>query len=180
MKIIFIFLSLFIAYNCRAQLMSRTYYSNIKKADSVFKIKLYKEASLAYLNAFAANGYTGTAYDRYSAACAMAMAGMTDSAFAQLEHIVAIDVYDDYTRLLKDTDFHSLYVDKRWEKLCDHVKVNKEKAEAKLNKPLMSSLDTILNDDQEDRMKLGGIAKKYGTESVEYKQLCASQLKKDL
>jgi hypothetical protein len=179
MKSLFIFLSLFIAFSCGAQRMSHKYYSDMDKADSVFKLKQYKESSLAYLNAFAANGYKAMAYDRYYAACAMAMAGMTDSAFVQLEHIATNDGWDDFTNLSTDSVLTSLHSDKRWEKLCSIVKENKVKSDAKLNKPLIARLDTILNDDQEDRMKFASTMKKYGIESDEYKQLGARQDKKD-
>ncbi len=178
MKNIFLFLCLLIFSGAGAQ-VNNVYSGYIKQADSLYNIKQYKESSLAYLKAFATNGNKGVPGDRYNAACAMALGGMTDSAFFQLDRIATNAGYSDYTHLCIDPDLISLHTDKRWGQLCSIVKENKDKSEANLNKPLVAELDTILNDDQDDRMKLDGIMKKYGIKSDEYEQLAARVERKD-
>ena len=59
----------------------------IKKADSLYHVKDYKNAAFAYSNAFKSIGLVGTQKDRYNAACSWTLAGVADSAFFQLETI---------------------------------------------------------------------------------------------
>ena len=109
----------------------------------------------------------------------MALAGMTDSAFFQLERIAIKTNYQDYGHLTIDPDLNSLHADERWEELCTLVKANKEKAEANLNKPLVAILDTVIKDDQEGRMQSDAVQKKSGHDSKEMRDLWKSIKEKD-
>jgi len=109
----------------------------------------------------------------------MAQAGMTDSAFFQLERIAIKTNYSDYNHLTIDADLVSLHADKRWDKLCTLVKDNKEKSEANLNKPLVAILDTVMREDQEGRMQIDGVKQKFGNNSKEMKDLWKSINEKD-
>jgi hypothetical protein len=128
----------------------------IKKAMAFYDAKDYKQSADAFTHAFAANGGKGMSDDRYNAACTWAQAGNKDSAFFQLNRIAT-----------KANYLVGLHNDKRWNEICDLVKQNKEKAEVNFNKPLVAILDTIYQNDQGGRMKIGDVGKKYGDNSKE-------------
>lgn len=145
-------------------------YANlIKKADSLYSAKDYKNSAKKYSEAFKALGWKGLPDDRYNAACSWALAGVPDSAFFQLERITTKSGYANYNHISIDEDLVSLYNDKRWKPLLEIIKQNKEKAEANLNKPLVALLDSIYIEDQGYRRQIEGIEKKYGWESKEMK-----------
>lgn len=75
------------------------------------------------------------------------------------------DKWSNLSHILADSDLNSLHSDKRWQSLIETVKSNKEKEEAKLNKPLVALLDTIFNEDQLDRMKIDTMQKQFGWQS---------------
>jgi len=150
---------------------SRQEYSDfVKKADSLYKAKDYKNAAFTFSLAFKANNWLGSNTDRYSAARSWALANNPDSAFFQLYRIATKGGYSDYNYFTTDQDLNSLHTDKRWQSLLDIVKQNKEKADAKLKyKPLVQELDSILNEDQKCRIQIDTIEKKYGWESIQMK-----------
>lgn len=143
----------------------------VKKADSLYHVKDYKNAAFAYSNAFKSIGWIGTQRDRYNAACSWALAGVADSAFFQLDRIAKKANYIDYGQITTDQDLQSLHNDKRWEPLIQIVKENKDKAEVNLNKPLAARLDSIYIEDQKYRRQIDSVEKKYGWESKEMKSL---------
>jgi hypothetical protein len=152
-----------------AQNIPQAYFDLIKKADSLYDAKDFKNSAATYSEAFKANGWKGMANDRYNAACSYALAGVADSAFFQLERLVTKMNYTNYAHITNDADLKSLYNDKRWQPLLDQVKQNKEKAEANLDKPLVAMLDSIYSDDQKYRLQIESIEKKYGLDSKEMK-----------
>ncbi len=170
MKKSVLFLFLVLSIRSGAQL-SNEYPGLVKQADSLYNGKFYKESGEVYLKAFASSGYVGMTNDRYNAACAMALGGMTDSAFFQLDRIATKVKYADYNHLTTDPDLASLHTDARWAKLCALVKENKEKAEANLNKPLVAILDSVYIDDQSGRQQYEGMREKFGNNSKEVKDL---------
>lgn len=139
----------------------------IEKAFSLYKTKDFKTSAITYSEAFKLKGWKGLPFDRYNSACSWALSGVTDSAFFQLDIIVKKSNYKFYDHIISDEDLNSLHTDTRWQPLIDQVKQNKEKAEAKLNKPLVAILDSILVDDQKYRLQIDGIEKKYGSQSKE-------------
>ena len=150
------------------QNIPKKYFVLVKIADSLYRAKDYKNSAIQYSDAFKSNGWKGTSNDRYNAACSWALATIPDSAIFQLERIVAN--YTDYKHITTDSDLNSLHKDNRWEQLLEKVKKNIVKAEAKLNKPLVVSLDTIFDEDQKYRQQINVIATKYGWESKELKE----------
>lgn len=108
--------------------------------------------------------------DHYNAACAWSRAGNKDSAFAQLEILVARK-FSDLVHLAGDEDFESLHTDARWEMIFAKVRANKEKAEASLDKKLVAILDTVFENDQKYRNQFDAIEKKYGQRSKEMTDL---------
>lgn len=158
---------------------TKEYLIFIKKADSLYRVKDYRNSASNYSSAFKANGWKGLASDRYNAACSWALTGNADSAFFQLDRIARKANYSNYGHITTDSDLDGLHSDKRWLPLIDRVKQNKDKAEANLNRPLANQLDSIFSEDQKYRLMLDGIEKKYGYESNEMMNLWKTIRQKD-
>jgi hypothetical protein len=167
-----------LAYTGHGQ-TGNTYADWIKKANAYYDSKQYTLSAEAFTQAFAANGGKGFSPDRYNAACTWALAGNKDSAFFQLERIATKANYTNYNHLTTDTDLESLHSDPRWKTICEAVKQNKDKEEANLDKQLVAMLDSIYTDDQAGRMRHEQIAKQYGNDSKELKELWADINLKD-
>lgn len=150
---------------------SDEYSKLIKKADSLYTVKDYKNSAMFYSQAFKINGWKGTSHDRYNAACTWAMANVPDSAFFNLERITKFLNYSNYDHTIKDSDLIGLHADKRWNPIIELVKLNKEKAEASLNKPLVAQLDSIYYDDQTYRLQEQDLENKHGWDSKEVKDI---------
>jgi hypothetical protein len=104
--------------------MKKEYYMLVKKADSLFTAKDYKNAGKAYTAAFMSEGNKGAITDRYKAAQAWAMANVADSAFLQLFRIVNKSGFRDYDKISAEADFTNLHSDARWTELLKVVKEN--------------------------------------------------------
>lgn len=157
----------FISFNVAAQ-PPKEYTDNIIEAEKYYDKKEYKRSAEYYSKAFTALGGKGYPDDRYNAACSWAQAGNADSAFHNLERIA--NKYENLGHITTDRDLVSLYKDPRWDKVIAQVKANKDKAEEKLNKPLVAMLDTIHIEDQKYRKEIDEIEQKYGRDSKEMKE----------
>jgi hypothetical protein len=104
---------------------NREYDKQISKAKKLYVEKEYKKSALKYSNAFKTASWHGLPEDRYNAARAWALAKIPDSAFYNLQRIVARHYFDDEERILKDEDLNALHEDKRWDKLLVSVRQNK-------------------------------------------------------
>ena len=151
------------------QNIPQEYFDLVKKADSLYNAKDFRNSANKYSDAFKANGWKGLPNDRYNAACSWALAAVPDSAFFQLDRIATKSNYTNYGHITTDPDLNSLHNDNRWKTLLEKIKQNKDKAEANLNKPLVAILDSIYVEDQTYRQQIDGIEKKYGWESKEMK-----------
>lgn len=100
------------------------YPQQIKKADSLYKIKDYKNAAITYQNAFRLNEQIVDADERYNAACTWALAGDANKAFENLELIIGKN-YFNYDHLLTDNDLNTIRSDKRWLPLLQKIKTAK-------------------------------------------------------
>lgn len=147
-----------------AQDMER-YAELTKEAQILYERKDYGKAGQKFSEAFVALGNKGIIQDRYKAASAWALANQPDSAFVNLFKIVESGYYTNTAELLSDSTFASLRTDNRWKTLIDTL----GGAEAKLDKSLIATLDTIFHEDQQYRQQLGEIEKKYGRDSEELK-----------
>jgi hypothetical protein len=154
-----------------AQDVPKEYFDLVKIADSLYRIKDYKNSANKYSNAFKVNSWKGYSSDRYNAACSWALASVPDSAFFQLDRIATLMNYTNYNHITNDTDLNSLHTDIRWEKLIEKIKQNKEKEEVNYNQPLVAILDTIYIEDQKYRSQINDINKKYGWKSKEMNAL---------
>jgi len=127
-----------------SQTIPPDYYKFVKKADSLYKLKIYRESGLAYNNAIRAFGGLAYPNDRYNAACSWARANEKDSAFKQLSSLVKHTKYNNYNHIINDSDLSSLHNDKRWAKLVKKVRRNYEK---EMN-PLRKKIDAMEYQDQ--------------------------------
>ena len=123
------------------------YFVLVKKADSLHRVKDYKNAAFTYSSAFKTFGWTGYVNDRYNASCCWAIMGVIDSAFFNLERIASRANYSDYKRLISESSFIFLHNDYRWKQLLQVVKANKERGWEGLNKPLLYLLDSLVIED---------------------------------
>ena len=176
--ILFLFL-LIICNGIIGQTTSSKYNILIKKADNLYRVKNYKTSALTYSQAFKINKWKPLITDRYNAACSWALAGIPDSAFYQLNIIASTDNYANYEQISTDRDLKSLQKDKRWKAILEVVKQNKERQEAKLNKPLIKMLDSIRLEDQQYRSRINDIEMNYGYDSKEMKSLWKTINEKD-
>lgn len=139
----------------------------VKQADSLYQSKNYKESGEKFSEAFVALGNKGAVNDRYNAACSYALAKEIDSSFVQLFKIADNGNYSNYWHIITDTDLDNLHSDKRWNEVLVKVKSNKDKAEAKLDLPLVAVLDTIYQEDQGLRRQVSEVETQYGRDSEE-------------
>lgn len=151
----------------------------VKEAQTLSKDKKYFDAGRKYSDAFIALGNRGYVPDRYNAAQCWAKAKVADSAFVQLFKIINKGSYTNDKQLSSDKKLKSLHSDKRWDELLVLIKTNKEKAEAKLNKSLIATLDTIMKEDQDYRLKINKVEKKHGRQSPEVRALWNTIQEKD-
>lgn len=154
-----------ITFKVVSQNIPEDYFKYVTKADSLYKIKKYKEAAFTYSEAFKSNNWKGIPEDRYNAACCWALANYPDSAFFNLNRITNGGNFTSYFNLTNDKDLNSLHGDARWQPFLDKVKKSREEAEAKLNKPLIKILDSINYEDQNYRLQIGAIDKQFGRNS---------------
>ncbi len=159
---------LFSALGVGAQNNVSAYADAIKKAETLYDSKDFKNSGLAYSKAFSAHKKANES-DRYNAACSWSLAKVADSSFVQLQKI-GKEGYANYDHVIQDTDLDNLHSDKRWKPWLDQVKSNQEKALAKIDHKLKNQLEQVLKDDQDLRKQLPELEKKYGLKSDEVKK----------
>ena len=153
------------------QKIPQEYFSNINIADSLYYAKDYKKSANKFSEAFKSNNWNVLLFDRYKAACSWALAAVPDSAFFQLERVANDPYYTIYEYITTDSNLITLHNDSRWNSIIDRVKKNKDAAEAKINKPLAATLDSVFVEDQKYREQIDIIEKKYGWKSQEMNDL---------
>jgi hypothetical protein len=147
------------------------YGTHSARAYNFYEKKEYSKAALSYDSLFKLFNGQGSTSDKYNAACSWALAGNVEKAFFYLNKVIVGEKFTNLSHILADADLISLHADKRWQPLINIVKSNKEKAEAKLNKPLAALLDTIYNEDQLDRLNIDSIANQFGWQSKQMDSL---------
>jgi hypothetical protein len=108
------------------QKVTSEYNAFVKKADSLYNVKDYKNSGIAYSSAFKTLGNKGQTKDRYNAARSWALANVPDSAFDCLFRIVKKRLITNSDTIINEKDFKTLQADKRWQKLLDLVKLHNE------------------------------------------------------
>jgi len=111
--------------------LPKEYLELIAKAEALYENKEFKKSAETFSAAFKSRGWKGVVIDRYNAACSWALAGVPDSAFADLNRIAFRAQFSNVKRLAEDPDLTSLRKDKRWKPLADRVQENKNKKELK-------------------------------------------------
>lgn len=177
-KLLFFVLAFLPATLSFAQLGAQ-YPKLIEEAWKHYKNKAYLESAQTYSKAFASAGDLGDITDRYNAACSWALADKPDSAFVQLFRIARSGYYTNIQHLSTDADLLTLHNDSHWPEVLSLIKGNKEKEEANYDKPLVSMLDTIFQEDQTYRRQIGEIEKKYGNDSNEMRAHWQKIMKSD-
>ncbi|MNU77813.1 hypothetical protein D3C71_673960 [compost metagenome] len=157
----------------------KTYDSLVTLAFGLYEIKEFKASAEKFAEAFVFLGEKTYPEDRYNAACSWALAGESNAAFEQLFKITESGYYSNLSHISSDSDLNSLHKDKRWKKVIQLVTNNKEKQEANYDKPLTIKLDSIYDEDQGTRMKMGEIQQKYGWDSPQMDSLWKIANEKD-
>ncbi|MGZ3864672.1 MAG: VHL beta domain-containing protein [Bacteroidia bacterium] len=130
MKIIFtITTNLLLTFFIYGQTPPPEYKLFIKKADSLFKLKDYKNSAYSFSSAFKTFGNKGSPIDRYNAARAWALINVADSSFDCLSRIVKARVLTDYDMVIAEKDFKNLHKDGRWRALLDTLSLPKLKTQ---------------------------------------------------
>ncbi|MEE9437670.1 MAG: DUF6624 domain-containing protein [Saprospiraceae bacterium] len=78
--------------------------------------------------------------------------------------------YSNFGHITTDGDLDILHPDRRWGELLTIVKKNKDFIEKDYDKPLVTKLDAIYDEDQKYRRQLDAISKKHGWKSDEIKE----------
>jgi tetratricopeptide (TPR) repeat protein len=142
-----------------------------ERAIAYYEQKEYLKAATAFDSLFSITNGSGLVIDKYNAACCWALAGNRDKAFGYLNKIGAEDAYANADQLMHDPDLDLLHADKRWQGLVRSVQQNKQKADAKLDKPLANMLDSIYLTDKIDRLMLDSIQNTFGLQSSQMDSL---------
>jgi hypothetical protein len=145
------------------------YIQNVRKADSLTKLKLYKEAAAAYSTAFAENDGKANDIDHYNAACVWSLSGNKDSAFYHLIKVAEKGAHLIYNHIKVDNDLVDLHNDPRWDTVLELIKANKAKEEAGYIHSLVAILDTVYQEDQKHRQGIVKMIEELGMESKEVK-----------
>jgi hypothetical protein len=177
MKYLFLLLFLFALNTIKAQTKGYNYF--IQQADSLYKIKQYRSSASTFSDAFKLNGGKGRLDHRINAARSWVLARIPDSAYFNLERVVATGHYKDYDQLNTEPAFKSLHQENRWQTLIAKVKALKEQSGINLNRPLASILDTIYETDQLWRLKMDTIIKQYGFNSSQVQKNAQSMHESD-
>ncbi|MBI1288712.1 MAG: hypothetical protein GC178_14170 [Flavobacteriales bacterium] len=157
------------AGNATGQFATPDYSETLKPANALFRQKKYKEAAIAFSEAFAKCGNVGSADDRFKAAGSWAMAGNADSAFIQLKKLADSGLFYGQKGKIDDKRLASLHSDSRWAAIVDGIYRNYENR-PQLNKPLAQELNKILAEDYGMRNKIHRMMKKYGYDSPRVKE----------
>jgi len=107
------------------QTLPKEYSVFAKRADSLYKLKNYKEAAVMFSKAFQTFEGKGKINDRYKAACCWAMANNADSAFFNLDRIATKLDSSTYEFIKIEKDLKPLRTDERWQLFLDRAKANR-------------------------------------------------------
>ena len=143
-------------------IFSQTYRELMAHADSLYTLKEYKKSSEVYQQAFTVEAKNPN--DLYNGACAVALAGEIEKAFALLDLAVVHGWTDvDHTKI--DSDLDTLHSSPKWSPFIAAMQKKHDDIEAKLDKPLQKQLLEIFQEDQTTRRQTMEYAKKYGWEN---------------
>ena len=140
-------------------------------AERLYAESNFIKAALTYDTLFKIFKNNGYRYHKYDAACVWALTGNKDKAFFYLKQAIDTKEWVNLPNILAEEALDTLHSDERWRPFIDSVIVNNKIPESKLNKPLVSLLDSINKIDQIDRLHMDEIQNKYGMQSKEMDSL---------
>lgn len=148
------------------------YFAEIRKADTLYQQKQYLKSAQTYSYAFQyIDGFS--IGNKYSAARAWAMAGLIDSAFANLRTEVSLDGFSDFLKLNKEDAFKKLHAYKEWKEIKRLARFSQKKEYKRLGKfrLVKKRLEAILSLDQKYRIEYDSILVIYGLQSKQVKNV---------
>ena len=94
-----------------------------KKGDSLYKVKDYKNSAIAYAEGINQEGKAASVGKYWTCACSWSLAGVSDSAFYNLDIIAGSDklTINDARDIENDNDFIPVKTDKRWQPIIDSM-----------------------------------------------------------
>jgi hypothetical protein len=158
---------------------SEQYMRQSTKALHLYEQKQYLHAARLYDTLLGPDNGQGLGKDRYNAARAWAAAENAEKSFHYLNQSLIHDKYRDLPRLLSDPALLYLHNDGRWQQVISRVKKNRKKADEKLNRPLVTLLDSIYYEDQNERRKIDTIQKQFGWNSTQVDSMWRKIRRKD-
>ncbi|WP_142683873.1 DUF6624 domain-containing protein [Chitinophaga polysaccharea] len=164
-------LMLFLLLSFNLNISAQTVYYLLNRSDSLYRAKNFKMAADMMDKAISLKKGIITKGQYYDAACYNALAGQTDKAFQYLNQSIQKGFLD-IDALQKDADLISLHAkSSSWNRLLDYLKKTIKDQEQKLNLPLKSELEVIYKLDQQYRLLLDSVQKKFGANSAQLKEL---------
>lgn len=141
---------------------SQNYQEFIKKGDSLYKIKSYKDSAEMYSKAFEFKEGNITQY--YNTACSWALSGNSEKAFEFLKLSVTKG-QKNKEWMMRDKDLVSLRNLPQWEEFLADVQLNIDEYEKDFDKPLQKKIEKIRAKDQVLRQLYKEAEKKFGKDS---------------
>jgi len=170
MKKLFLLAACFCSLSSFTQIPKQYYYL-IGKADSLIRLKEYKNAAIIYSMAFRENRDLGFPNDRYNAACSWALSGQSDSAFINLNRIANAGKYDNLKKLINDSAFINLHKYEEWKFIVQKIMNNKGNNIPIFYEAIADTLKEVLDKDQKYRNQIQSIISTYGDNSKELREV---------
>ena len=161
MKVLLLILIFFSSFN----LCSQTYDAYVIDATALYQTKAYKESAILWDKAFRI--HPGFASDYYNAACTVALAGHTQTAFDYLEQAISHG-WEDIAWLQQDPDLASLKEPGNWSAFKNTIPALKTDYLNSLNLELKNQLEDLRMQDQTIRLLLPDAETRYRRESKAY------------
>lgn len=161
MRILFLILIVFSSFN----LSSQTYDAYVIDATALYQAKAYKESATLWDKAF--QMHKGFASDYYNAACTVALAGYTQTAFDYLEQAISHG-WEDIGWLQQDPDLAGLKESENWSAFKGTIPALKTDYLSSLNLELKNQLEDLRMQDQTIRLLLPDVETRFGRESKAY------------
>jgi hypothetical protein len=139
-----------------------SYGNLITKADSLYKVKDYRESNKSYILAFGLEQKNKN--DLYNGACAAALAGDKRNAIKFLNLSIEKG-WIDIEHLKKDGDLTSLHGLPAWEQIISKVNLKIGEVEANYNQDAKAALEEVYKTDQGIRVEYIAAQKTYGHKS---------------
>jgi hypothetical protein len=146
------------------QYKSKDYCSAAKTYSSLVRINI-NNTVISYFKKFQIKE------DGYIRVLSWARCGNQDSAITALHYLVNKLLYDESSKLIKDSSLKYLQNNFQWKKLVEQSVLNHKNRIAKMDLGLVSSLDSIANDDQKYRIMIQKMQQNSQMNTPEFKEI---------